>query len=92
MCLLQDVWNGAQYLGCIAQVCGNDKAHVRPEGPGGIPEGAHLSREGTGLWKPPGALGHKQNDGTLVGQIAGEPLVTFACRVPALGMNGSRLS
>ncbi len=74
-----------------AQVCGNDKAHVRPEGPGGIPEGAHLSREGTGLWKPPGALGHRQNDGTLVGQIAGEPSETFTCRVLALGLNGSRL-
>ena len=54
-------------------MCGNDRAHVRLEGPGGISEGAALSAEGSGLWTPPVPLGRAQNDGTVVGQISGAP-------------------
>lgn len=44
---------------------------MRPEGPGGIPEGAALTRDGSGLWKPPPPMGRGQNDGSVVGQISG---------------------
>ena len=42
--------------------------------------GAVLSREGTGLWRPPAPLAHHQNDGTVVGQIAGEPSAIDPCQ------------
>ena len=56
-----------------AQVCGNDKVHVRPEGPGGIPEGAALTPAGLHLWHSPPPVGRGQNDGSVVGQISGAP-------------------
>ena len=59
--------------GALAQVCGNDRVHVRPEGPGGIPEGAALTPAGPHLWRPPPPLGRGQNDGSVVGQISGAP-------------------
>lgn len=44
---------------------------MRPEGPGGIPEGASLTPAGRHLWNPPAPLGRGQNDGSVVGQISG---------------------
>jgi hypothetical protein len=73
-----------------AQVCGNDKVHVRPEGPGGIPEGAALTPAWAPMWRPPPPLGRGQNDGSVFGQISGAmgepcfgrqavPACPFAC-------------
>lgn len=49
---------------------------MRPEGPGGIPEGAILTRTEEAVWQPPAPIGVNENDGKHIGQVAGEP--TFA--------------